>query len=78
MADGRLCVSCTGLIHGAGKGRHFMNAEFLFALYSSTGLDSRETSVSVFVFHYLLVIMAVIRKWRVARALQLLCLMSLL
>ena len=39
----------------------------LFALYSSTGLDSRETSVSVFVFHYLLVIMAVIRKWRVAR-----------
>ena len=43
-----------------------MKAEFLFALYSSAGLDSRETSVPVFVFHYLLVIMVVIRKWRVA------------
>lgn len=44
-----------------------MQVEFLFALYSSAGLDSRETSVPVFVFHYLLVIMAVIRKWKAAR-----------
>ena len=28
IADRRLCVLCTGLIHGAGNGRHFMNAEF--------------------------------------------------
>lgn len=50
-----------------GKGRHFMKAEFLFALYSSAGLGSRETSVLVFVLPYLPVIMAVIRRWRVAR-----------
>lgn len=37
----------------------------MFALYSSVGRDSRETSV--FVFHYLLVVMAIVRKWRVAR-----------
>lgn len=60
-----------------GKGRHLMKAEFcLPCIPVQPGLE-RDICPRV-CFHYLLVIMAVIRKWRVARALQIFCLMNLL
>lgn len=60
-----------------GKGRHFMKVDFCLPGIPAQAC-TRETSVPVFVFHYLLVIMGISRKERVARALQMFCLMSLL